>query len=280
MRFSFLSLILLGFATVLRAEEALRPATPDEIALLKAAVKNTSQDIDHWAYTETTTKKIGVTKQPRGETVVRFDPSKPWPEQYTPLKIEGEPPTEKQLKAYRERGERRGRSITRRAEQQAAAADTATVPAPPKPTNPGKKNEKSVTADEDHPRVVSDDGETIVFEIPLIDHGTGVPVEKIEIRAVVAKAPRQVRHATMHIKESFRMKLVAKVKAGEASVDFTVVDPKYNPVMTAAVGNFGASLMFVPMNGIFSTARTEWQRVKPYSERLQVKIGPLELLDF
>ncbi len=282
MRFSFFPLLLLGLVAALRAEEALRPATADEIALFRAAIKNTSQDIDHWAYTESTTKKIGVTKKPRGETIVRFDPSKPWPEQYTPLQIEGELPTEKQLKEYRERGEKRGRSITRRAEQQAAAADpaTASVPAAPKLANVGKKNEKSVTADTDHPLVVSDDGETIVFEVPLIDHGTGVPVEKIEIRAVVAKAARQVRRATMHIKESFRMKLVAKVKAGEASVDFSVVDPNYNPVMTAAVGNFGASLMFVPMNGIFSSSRTEWQRVKPYSERLQVKIGPLELLDF
>lgn len=281
MRLFLLPLILLGCAAVLRAEEALRPATPEETALFQAAVKNTSQDIDHWAYTETTTTKIGVTKKPGGETVVRFDPSKPWPEQYTPLQVNGKPPTEKQIKEYRERGERRGRSITRRAAPAAAAdPDAATVPAPSKPVTLGKKSEKSVTADTDHPRVVSEDSETIVFDVPLIDHGTGVPVEKIEIRALVAKAPRQVRRATMHIKDSFRLKLVAKVKAGEAAVDFTVVDPQYNPVMTAATGNFGASLLFVPLNGVFSSTRTDWKRVKPYSDRLQVKLGPLELLDF
>ncbi len=277
MRFLLLPLILLGPAVGLHAEDQPRPATPDEVVLLKEALKNTRQDNDHWAYTETTTKKFGLTKKTRGETVVRYDPSKPWAEQYTPLKIDGEAPTEKQLKEYRERGEKHGRAIMRRQEQVAAAAAD---PAAPKAIAPEKKPEKSMKPDMDHPQVVSDDGETMVFEIPLVDHGTGVPADKIEIRAFVAKAARQVRRATMRIKESFRVKLVAKVKAGEGSIDFTVVDPKYDPVMTAASGNLGASLMFVPVNGVFSSTRTEWQRVKPYYERLQVKIGPLELLDF
>lgn len=275
MRF-FLSLFLLVAAGALRAE-ALRPATPDEVKLFKDAIKNTQQDTEHWAYTETTIKKIGISKKPEGETIVRFDPSKPWSEQYTPLKIEGREPTEKQLKQYRERGEKRGKNIMRRAEQ-AAATDPSAADKPKLPA--GEKNEKSIRPDMDHPLVVSDDGETIIFEVPLVDHGTKLPVEKIEIHAIVAKGARQVRRATMHIKESFRVKLIAKVKEGEGSVDFTVIDPKYGPVMTAGSGTFGASLLAIPMNGVFSNTRTDWQRVKPYSERLQVKIGPLELLDF
>ena len=275
MRF-FLSLILATAAAALPAEE-LRPATPDEVKLFKDAIKNTQQDTEHWAYTETTIKQIGISKKPEGETIVRFDPSKPWAEQYTPLKIEGKVPTEKQLRQYRERGEKRGKAIMQRAGQ-AAAVEPDLDDKPKLP--PAEKSEKSIRPDLDHPRVVSDDGETMTFEVPLVDHGTKLPVEKIEIRAVVAKEARQVRRATMHIKEAFRVKLIAKVKQGEGSVDFTVIDPKYGPVMTAGSGTFGASLLAIPMNGVFSNTRTDWQRVKPYSERLQVKIGPLELLDF
>ena len=279
MRLLFLPLILLVCSAVLRAEESLRPATPDEVALFKEAMKNSQQDTEHWAYTETIAKKIGISGKLPGETIVRFDPSKPWPEQYTPLQVDGKPPTEKQLKEYRERGEKRGRAITKRAELAAADPAAGTVPVAPGPATAGKR-ERGMKADTDHPLVVSDDGETIVFEVPLIDQGTGVPGDKVEIRAVVAKAARQIRHASLRIKESFRVKLVAKVKAGEGSIDFSVVDPKYGPVMTAASGSFGASLLLVPVNGAFASKRTDWQRVKPYNERLQVKIGPLELLDF
>lgn len=30
----------------------------------------------------------------------------------------------------------------------------------------------------------------------------------------------------------------------------------------------------------FTNTRTEWERVKPYNDRLKVKLGPLEVLDF
>jgi hypothetical protein len=270
-----LSLLLLGSAAAQP-----RPATPDEIALLRDAINNTQQDTERWAYTETTVKKVGIGKKPEGETIVRFDPSKPWAEQYTPLKIEGKPPTERQLKQYRERGEKRGKAISRRAEQAAAVAADPTTPTAPRPLTDEKRRERTMRPDLDHPLVVSADGETTVFEIPLIDKGTGIPAEKIEVRAVVATTTRQVRQVAMRVKEAFRVKLVAKVKEGEAEIDFTVIDPKYAPVMTSATGNLGASMMFVPVNGIYSSHRTDFQRVKPYSERLQVKLGPLEMLDF
>ena len=96
---------------------------------------------------------------------------------------------------------------------------------------------------------------------------------------MVLKASRQIRHASLRVLESFRVKVVAKIKAGEGSVDFTVVDPQYGPVMTAATGSFGASFMFIPVNGVFTSTRTEWKRVKPYNDRFGTKIGPLKALD-
>jgi hypothetical protein len=268
----FISLILLGLTAGLRAEETSRPATPDEVVLFKEAIKNTTQDTERWAYTETTVMKSTKGKV-REETVVRFDPSKPWPEQYTPLKIEGKPPTDRQRKKYRERGEKRGESLARTAE--VADATTPGEPAAQKPER-GKK----VTLDLDNPRVLKDEGDRLVYEAALKATAKDIPVDKFEVRVVVGKAARQVEHISLRVRDSFRVKLVAKVKAGEASADFAVVDPKYGPVMTSATGSFGASLLFVPVSGIFTNTRTEWARVKPYNDRLKVKLGPLEVLDF
>jgi len=268
----FISLILLGLAAVLRAEEPSRPATPDEVALFKEAVKNTTQDTEHWAYTETTIMKSTKGKV-REETVVRFDPSQPWAEQYTPLKIEGKAPTEKQLKKYREREEKRGERLARTAEPV-----DATMPDKPAATKPAKG--KKVTLDLDNPRVLRDEGDRLVYEAALKASSKDIPVDKFEVTVVVGKAARQVEHISLRLRESFRVKLVAKVKAGEASADFAVVDPKFGPVMTSATGSFGASLLFVPVSGTFTNTRTEWERVKPYNDRLKVKLGPLEVLDF
>lgn len=263
----FISLLLFGLAAGLRAEETSRPATPEEVVLFKEAVKNTTQDTERWAYTETTVMKSTKGKV-REETVVRFDPSRPWPEQYTPLKIEGKVPTERQLKKYRERGEKRGDRLARPAEP----AD-ATAPAKP-------ERGKKVTLDLDNPRVLKDEGDRLVYEAALKATTKDIPVDKFEVRVVVGKAARQVQHISLRLRESFRVKLVAKLKAGEASADFAVVDPQYGPVMVSATGSFGASLLFVPVNGIFTNTRTDWKRVKPYNDRLQVKLGPLEVLDF
>jgi hypothetical protein len=268
----FIFLFLLGLTAGLHAEDPSRPATPDEVALFKEAVKNTTQDTEHWAYTETTVMKSSKGKV-REETVVRFDPSKPWPEQYTPLKIEGKAPTEKQLKKYRERGEKRG-------ERLAHLAEPVAEPVPDKPATPKPEKGRKVTLDLDNPRVLKDEGDRLVYEAALKATAKDVPVDKFEVRVVVGKAARQVEHISLRLRESFRVKLIAKVKAGEASADFAVVDPKYGPVMTSATGRFGASLLFVPVSGIFTNTRTEWERVKPYNDRLKVKLGPLEVLDF
>jgi hypothetical protein len=274
MRF-LLPLVLLAATAGLQADES-RPATPEEIALFKDALKNSRQDTEHWAYTETTQQRIGMSKTPKGETVVRFDPSKPYSDQYLVLKFEGRAPTEKELKKYREKGERRGEGLARAA---ARAADPAMTDKPITP--PVRKNrDKEVKPDLDHPRIVSSDGGRLLYDLPLTSNTDEFPVDKIELRVVVNATSRQVEHASFRIKESFRVKLVAKVKAGEGSIDFATVDPKYAPVMIQARGNLGASLLLVPVNATFASTRTEFERVKPYNERLQVKLGPLELLDF
>jgi len=273
MRLLLLPLILCGGLAALRADGPPRAATPDEIVLFKEALHNSAQDTEHWAYTETTHAKLSKGLAGPADTVVRFDPSKPYAEQYTPLQIEGKPPTEKHLKEYRKRGEKRGERVARVAE---AARNTGTTPPAPQLKIAGG----NVTLDPDHPRVVRADDHQVVFEVPLHSVRDELPVDKFQVRAIVDRPGRTVARVELLVTESFRVKLVAKVKAGEASMDLAVVDPKLGPVVTAMSGDFSASLLFIPLRGSFDRTRAEWKRVKSYDERLQVKLGPLQLSDF
>jgi hypothetical protein len=266
MRLLFLPL-LLGLLTALQADDAPRPATTEEAALFQDALRNSAQDTEHWAYTETTRAKVPKGLVP-GETVVRFDPSKPYAEQYTPLQIDGKPPTEKQLKEYRRRGEKRGERV----------AEAARNPGPP--PSQLKIAGGNVTLDPDHPRVARVEEGRVVFAVPMLSARNDIPVDKFQVLAAVDRATRRVERVDLRVRESFRVKLVAKVKAGEASLGFTVVDPRFGPVVSAINGDFSASLLFIPVNGTFERTRADWKRVKSYNERLQVKLGPLQLSDF
>ena len=109
---------------------------------------------------------------------------------------------------------------------------------------------------------------------------TSKRLEKIELLARVNKERRAFENVSLRVRESFRVKLLVKVKGGAAIVDFGVVDPKFVPVMTSITGEGTATILFLKFGGSFDVKRTDFRRVKPYSERFGVKIGPLKALDF
>ena len=268
--FVFVLLVSCPFAR-LAAEDQPRPATPGEISLFKTALKDSSQDTEHWAYTETTTQKFSK-GTPKGDTVVRFDPSLPYSDQFKPLQVEGKPPTEKQLKTYRERGEKRGARVARAAE---AARNPAFVPPPAQLRIAGT----NVTPDLEHPLVVRDEPAHLVFEVPVQSTNKDIPVDKFQVLVTVGRPACLIEHVAFRVREAFRLKLIAKVNAGEATMDFNVVDPKFPPVLTDLAGDVSGSLLFIPMSAEFTRQRTDWKRVKSYDERFQVKLGPLQILD-
>ncbi len=265
-------LVGLLLAAAARAGDPPRPATAEEVALFQAAIKNSSPDTEHWAYTEATTRQ-GSMAGARGETMVRFDPSQPYADQFTPLQVDGKPPTEKHLKDFRRRGEKRGERVARAAE---AAKNPAYV-APPQPIHIGGTN---VIPDLEHPLVAAVEEDRVIFEVPVSSPRKDIPVDKFQVLVMVNRETRLIERVAFHLRESFRVKLIAKVKAGEASMDFTVVDPKFGPVVTSLRGDGSGSLLLIPVSGTYVRTRTDWKRVKSYDERLQVKIGPLQLLDF
>jgi hypothetical protein len=264
-------ILLLGFA---RAEEATAPAPaaePPVPPLLLDALTKVSQDFDRWAYTETRTSADTDGKS-KGETIVRFDPSKPYAEQFTPIKINGEPPTEKQRQSYRSRGEGRGKRLERdEAAGKAPGGDMARL----------RINGENAPVDLAHATIASETPTSVTYLVPLLrDAKTSLPVEKFELLARVNKERRAFENVSLRLRESFRMKLIVKIQSGEANIDFTVPDPKFVPVPTEFRGGGTVSVMFIKFGGNFDVKRTEYQRVKPYSEKFGVKIGPLKALDF
>ncbi len=271
-RWFHLLAVLLLLTTRARAAEAVPPPAGAPVPpLLLDALTKLSQDFDRWAYTETRNNTDPKGK-PRGETIIRFDPSKPYAEQFTPLKINGKPPTERQLKEYRTRGEKRGERLAR---DEAAGKE---------PGTDGARfslNGDNAAIDLSRAVIESETATAITFNVPLRnDPKNTLPMEKFELLARINKERHALEHVALRVRDSFRMKLIVKVKGGTANIDFSVVDPKFVPVMNSVSGEGTASVLFMTFGGSFDLKRTEFQRVKPYSDRFGVKIGPMKALDF
>ena len=233
-------------------------------ALLAEAVQKFGKDNDRWAYTESIVQKDekGRDKQ---RTTVRFDPSKPYTEQYTPLEIDGKPPTESQLKKYRAKGQKRGTNIDK-AEREDA---------PPKRKSVGE------LMDLDHATVKDEDAVSVTYEVPFIKEGnTRFPPEKFLVLARVSKPLRALEGVDVKLRESMRAAFVVKIKSGEATFLFKPADPKFAPPLTSVRAHGSASILFVPFGGSVAADRTDFKRVKPYGDRFEVQIGPLKALDF
>ncbi len=264
--------LLLIVACVRAAEVPTPVATEPKVPpLLLDALAKLSDDFDHWAYTETRVS-TDPNGKPNGETVVRFDPSKPYAEQYTPLKIDGQSPTERQRKSYQTRGEKRGERLAR----DEASGKT---PGPDLPRlHLGGDNS---AIDLERASVASETDTAMTFNVPLRKDAYGtLPVEKLELLVRVNKARTALENVSLRVRESFRFKVFVKVKGGTANVDFDAIDPKFAPVMTSMTGEGTASVLFIKFGGSFDMKRTDFRRVKPYSERFGVKIGPLKALEF
>jgi len=265
--------LLLPLVSPALAEDA--PSLPPEAAgvppLLFDALSAVARDYDRWAYTETLTV-IDSRGVPKVDTVVRFDPSKPYGEQYQPLKVNGQPPTERQLKAYRRRGEKRGERL----EQEAAEGRV-----PGTVRSRFKFSGGTASIDLAQAKVVAETPDSVTFDVPLRRDGWAtIPVEKFQLLARVNRRTRAFENVTLRLLESFRLMLIVKVKSGDATIEFGTVDPKHAPTVVAMTGDAAASMLFKTMDAQFDLKHTDFKRVKPYSERFGVKIGPLKALDF
>ena len=84
------------FVFVLLAGCLALPLRAEVPALLDAALQKIAADYDRWAFTQTVVEKDDTGKVV-SEAVVRFDPSKAYAQQFTPILVDGKPPAAKHM---------------------------------------------------------------------------------------------------------------------------------------------------------------------------------------
>jgi hypothetical protein len=253
------------FAGESEARSTARGATSDEIALLNEVLQKTAQDYRRWAYTEHL-----IIKDEKGrvktDTLLRYDPSQPYPEQWTPIKISGRDPTDRERAKYRKRGEK-------------GAPAPGVLPGGPGQTNSRISLGEAIEVGKSS--IASETATHLVFEVPLRKVGNErFPPEKFQVLVRIKKQERLLENISVNLRDSFRAKLVVKVKSGDASLDFAPVNPKYPAALVAIEGDAQASLLFVKLGGSMSLKRTDLKHVKLYDERFDVQVGTLKAIDF
>ena len=231
MRRNFFSLVLLTLAGACSAAANDRPVTPPsgeraatetELAMLNEVLHQTADAYPRWAYTEHRVMRDNKGRV-KSDTLVRYDPSKPYAEQWTPLKIDGEEPSDRERAKYRRRGEKNARPASG-------------MEAP----NPDNRRRRSLgeLIDVMKSSVAAETPTHLVFEVPLLKVGNErFPPEKFLVLARVNTHARQLENVSVRLREAFRSKFVVKVKSGEGSLDFATVDPKHPPALVAIEGD-------------------------------------------
>jgi len=252
--------LFLFFATA-TAAAPLRAEMP---FLLDQALGNLAHNADRWAYTQTLTEKDDKGKVV-SVAVVRFDPSKPYAGQFTPLAIDGKEPSERQFNKYRREGEKRADR-----HDQAEREGTTSV-----------RKSLGELMDLEHATVAAETPRSVTYEVPLRKEGNNrLPPDKFLVTAQVAKEHGVFENIAIKVRAPFRQVLVVKIKSGEGLLEFTTVDPKFTPVLTSIRGGGTGSIFFIPVGRTYELKREAFQRVKPYAERFGVEVGPLKTLDY
>lgn len=223
-------------------------------------LEKTAADLRRWAYTESR-----VIRDEKGrlksDVLIRYDPSKPYAEQWTPITINGKPPGPADLKKYRRLGERAQK------QEENPSAD--------------RRRTLGEVIDLGTARVASETATQLVFEVPLKKDGNDrFPPEKFQVLVRLNKSTRALENIAVRLRGSFRAKLIVKVKSGEGTLEFGVVNPKYPPTLLSISGDASASVMFFSIGGVFELKRTDLKHVKPFDERFEVQIGTLKAIDF
>lgn len=239
-------------------------AWADVPELLDDAVQKFLRDADRWAYTQVIVQKDAKGKIQKQATV-RFDPSKPYAEQYTPLLIDGAPPKPADLEEYRRKGEKLGRR-TEKLEKQG--------------TDRFRKSLGELM-DLTGAKMAEEHASHVTFEVPLKkEDNRRFPPEKFLVLARVGKETHAFERIEVKLREPMRTAVVVKIKSGEGSLDFATVNPEFSPAPVAARGTGSASILLVPMGRDYEVKREDFKRVKPYSDRFGVQIGTMKALDF
>lgn len=252
--------VLFWLPLSLRAANESRPATAEELVLLRESLEKSARDLLRWACTQTTIQRDEKGRV-KTQAVVRYDPSKPYSEQWTPLSVDGKSPAERDFRKYRRWGER----ARRRAEN------------PEKDTRPTLGEVMNLAA----AQIATEAAGHLTFEVPLrADRNERFPPDKFKVLVRLQKESGALENIAVELRAAFRTRLIVKVKDGEGTLNFATVDPRYAPTLVDLKGDASASIFFVSIGGEYELTRTDFKYVKPYYERFEVQIGPMQAIDF
>jgi hypothetical protein len=254
-----------AFSALLTFAPAVRAATP---VPLDEAFQKLANDNGSWAYTEVS---VSVDKNGRrsAETIVEFDPSKPFPDQFTPVQINGEPPTDKQRDQYRRSGEARGRRFERRDNEAHDELLRLNV------------SGRWIIIDLEHAVVAQETETALLYEISLRSDGTGgLPAEKFRLVARVNKADHVFEQAEFSLREPLKLGAFAKLRALSYRFGFARVDEKFPPAATTLHVDTSGAMLFLGRRQVREITRRDFHHVTPYHSRFDVKVGPIRAIDF
>jgi hypothetical protein len=258
-------------------EGPVNPATSSTVLnILRDALVTEAAESGRWAYTETSWQDLGGDK-PKVLNIVRFDPSKPYAEQYMPVVIAEKEPTEKQRNNYRQRGERRRQEVAPAA---SPAGPNPALTAEAYSALPAQVSSQAVTVNLNRAKVVAEDATSVTYELPITGSGKEeVAAGKFQVLIRVHRERRVLEQAVVKLTEAVWWG-PARLRALEWHKDFTTINPRFAPqaTSTSKIGKMG--LLLIPANISTFTKRTDLHRVIPYNEGGGVKIGPVRLLEF
>jgi hypothetical protein len=241
--------------------------------LLEAAFQAFLDGQQRWSYVETG-GNVKADGSISAKSVIRNDPSMPYARQSVPLLINGQEPTEKQLRDW-------AANCEKQAQRRLKAVEALTAAARDQGFRLRLLN-REVRSLLEEATAIAEDETSITYEIPMQELG-GPEAPRVadhRLTARVGRATRQFEHVTIHQTKMVRI-AAGKYYDGLTEVDFARPDPNYASVpirITFTVTN--KPLVGAGHTSMRLVERKDFRRVTPYDERFNVKLGPLNLLEF
>lgn len=204
--------------------------------VLATAVSRFAQEAKEWAFTQKTVSRDSSGKL-RREVVMRYDPSRPEEEQFTPLLINGRAPSEWQIARYRRSQEKHRQETDPQALSQLLDVDAA--------------------------RQVGEEGETLLFEVPLrrAENETIDP-EKFNVVVRVNKHEPALEEMWVKLREPVRTRAILQLEEGEANLRFKSATADTAPTLTELHATGRGSIAFIKVGGSYELSRSDFVHVK------------------
>jgi len=240
---------LLGFLTIATSGGAVIPR------LLESAIAKLQADENHWAYTQTT-QEFDLKGEPKkGATIERFDPSQPLDRQWSLSQWKGGVPTAREERAWK-----------RKKEKEMARREEKTL---------------GEVMNFDRAELISEKAGKVDFEIPLQSGASRrLPADKFVVHVTVDQESETLEGFSLRTKEAFRAYGVAKIETIEIEAAFATAAEPFAPQLEKVTARGVGKILFLRVGGAAEMTWSDYQRVKPYADRFEVKFGELKAFGF